>query len=399
MSKPMGADSPVDRFHQLQQYIGWTAADAELIRSIAKEIEPAFDPIITDFYVQIDRRPGLRALITGGDAQMLSLKTTLRRWLVELFSGCYDDGYILRRWQVGIRHAEIGLDQYYCTAAMSRIRTGLIDALLGLQDRDPPSLQAASRALNKLLDLELAIIDDAYQTERLARQQRVERLATLGQIAGGVAHELRNPLSVIKTSVYYLLHASPPATERLDEHLSRIERQVDLSERVISALTSVAGLPRPNPRPFSIAACLHEVLDQSSLPNSVEVTLEGIDGLPCVAADANQIQIVLSNLIRNACEAMSGTGRLRITGKAEENMVEIAVNDDGPGIPADRLSRIMEPFFTTKPRGLGLGLAISKSIVEKNDGQLVITSQVGKGSTFLLRLGVAASICEPAGPA
>ena len=322
----------------------------------------------------------------------MRLKATLRRWIGDLFSGSYDDRYVKRRWQVGIRHAEIGLEQVNCTAAMSRIRSRLVDALFRRENRDPSTLQAAVQALGKLLDLELAIIDDAYQTERLAQQQRIERLATLGQIAGGLAHELRNPLSVIRTSVYFLVHSGESSSRKAGEHLDRIERQVERVDGVIEALTSFAGLPHPDPRPFSIDACLRKVLDQASLPPSIVVTMEGIEPLPLITADGGQIEIVLDNIFRNACEAMSGAGRLTLTGKNEGNTVEIAIADTGPGISADRLARIMQPFYTTKARGLGLGLAISRLIVEKNRGELLVDSQVGQGSTFRLRLAAAVPV-------
>ncbi len=131
---------------------------------------------------------------------------------------------------------------------------------------------------------------------------------------------------------------------------------------------------------------MREVLIQTGLPETVEVTLVGLDLLPTVAADAGQIQIVFSNLFRNAREAMSGNGRLTITGRSDGPFVEIDVTDTGPGIPPDQIARVMEPFFTTKARGLGLGLAISRSIVERNQGELRVISVPGSGSTFLVRL-------------
>ena len=389
-SNPIDDGSPPGRFRQLQRYVEWTDEDAVLLESIARDVEPAFDAIVIDFYARIDQHPHIRSLIKGGDEQINHLKETLHRWISALFSGRYDDAYAQNRWRVGIRHAEIGLDQVFCTAALCRVRARLVDAIFDLKDRDPALRQAAARALNKLLDLELAIIDDAYHSEWLARQQRMERLATLGQIAGGIAHELRNPLSVIQTSVYLLLHAREPSAEKTAEHLRRIERHVNLADGVIGALTSFASLPRPDPRPFAIHACIQGVLEQESLPEAIEVSLEGLEGLPLVAADARQIQIVLRNLIRNACEAMGATGRLTITGIAQRDTVEIAVADTGPGIADDQLAKIMEPFFTTKGRGLGLGLAISRTIAEKNHGELLVRSRSGQGSTFLLRLRAAA---------
>jgi signal transduction histidine kinase len=330
-------------------------------------------------------------VITGGNDQVERLKKTLLWWIGDLFSGSYDREYVHRRWMVGLRHAEIKLDPAYCYMAMARIRTGLVDALYRTWIGDRAGLQDAVRALNKLLDLELAIIEHAYQTEHLARIQQIERLATLGQIAGGVAHELRNPLNVVRTSVYYLLNARQPSAEKMTEHLRRIERQVELAEGVISALANFARLPVPESRPFSIAGLMRDVLSANPLPETVQVELEDLEDLPAVAADRGQMQIVFGNLIRNAHEAMAGTGRLVIRGQAAGATVEIAVTDSGPGISAEQIGRIMEPFFTTKARGLGLGLAISRSIADKNHGELRVSSEYGRGTTFTVRLTAATS--------
>jgi signal transduction histidine kinase len=385
----MDHDSLIARFREMQDYLGWTEEDARAIQSIAADLEWDFAAIVADFYAEIDRHPDARKVITGGDAQLQRLRTTLLRWFEDLVSGRYDDQYVKRRWQVGLRHAEIGLDQIYCNVAMGRIRGGFLDAVSRVKNRDPAELQAAARALNKLLDLDLAIIEDAYQCERLARQKKIERLATLGQIAGGVAHELRNPLSVVKTSVYYLMHAKAPNAEKTAEHLRRIERHVELADGVISALSSFARMPVPEAKPFSIDKCLLEVLEQTALPESIAISLVGLHDLPLVSADASQIRIVLSNLVRNAAEAMAGSGRLTIKGKLDGGKVEIALTDTGPGIPADQLPRIMEPFFTTKARGLGLGLAICRSIADKNQGELRVDSRLGEGSTFSVCLSAA----------
>ena len=130
---------------------------------------------------------------------------------------------------------------------------------------------AVRRSLNTLLDLDLAIIEDAYQAEYLARQQRGERLAAIGQVAGGIAHELRNPLNVVKTSVYYLLNARNPTPAKTAEHLQRIERHVAVADGVITALSNFARLPLPNLRPFPVGPCVREVLELNPLPDNVQV--------------------------------------------------------------------------------------------------------------------------------
>ena len=242
------------------------------------------------------------------------------------------------------------------------------------------------RAFNKLLDLDLAIIEDAYQAEYTARLQRTERLATLGQIAGGIAHELRNPLNVVKTSAYYLLNARNPSPEKKVDHLKRIERSVELADNVITSLSNFARMPVPDLVPFPVEPVVRESLEINPAGAEVEVVVDCPGDLPHALGDRDQLQIVLGNLIRNALDAMGKGGRLTIAGGAKERLVEISVADTGAGIPASDLGRIMEPLYSTKARGLGLGLAISRSIVEKNQGKLLVTSEHGHGSVFTIRL-------------
>src|SRR6185437_3573095 len=149
---------------------------------------PNYSPHLTaridDFYDEIGRHPNALKVITGGQAQINRLKGTLIQWLRELLAGCYDQKYVARRWLVGWRHVEIGLEQVYTNVALSRLRLGLMRALHDNWRGDLQALQDTVRSLNKLLDLDLAIIEDAYQAEYAARLQRSERLAAIGQVAG-----------------------------------------------------------------------------------------------------------------------------------------------------------------------------------------------------------------------
>ena len=201
-----------------------------------------------------------------------------------------------------------------------------------------------------------------------------------------MAHELRNPLNVVKTSVYYLLNAKNPTPEKKAEHLQRIERHVTLADGVITALSSFAKLPVPNLRPFPVGQCVQEALEVNPVPEAVQVVIDCPPALPPVLADFDQMRIVFGNLVRNAREAMPEGGRLAITGRAAGDGVEVAVADTGVGIPPEKLGHIMEPLYSTKARGLGLGLAITRAILEKNKGGLRVASQPGEGSTFTVRL-------------
>lgn len=374
------------RYQELQRYVGWTAEDGRRVQSVAALLEPSFAALIDDFYAEIQRHADARKVITGGEKQIARLKGTLLQWVRELMTGQYDAEYVGRRWKVGGRHVEIGLDQVYTNVALSRLRQGLIDALGERWTAGTQELLAVRRSLNLLLDLDLAIIEDAYQAEYLARQQRAERLAAIGQVAGGVAHELRNPLNVVKTSVYYLLNARNPSPEKQAEHLKRIERHVTLADGVITALTSFAKMPIPNLQPFPIGQCVQEALETNPVAANIQVTLDCPPSLPMVLADIDQIRIVFANLIRNAREAMPNGGSLTIQGAAADGSVEVSVRDTGTGISAEDIHRIMEPLFSTKARGLGLGLAIARSILDKNKGSMRLTSEIGRGSCFTIRL-------------
>ena len=377
------------RYQDLQRYVSWSDADAARIRSAASVVQPFFVDLIEDFYEEISRHPEAHRVITGGLEQISRLKKTLRAWLAELFSGQYDQQYVARRWRVGVRHVEIGLNQVYTNVALSRLRSGLLTALQTAWQSNINDLMAVRQSLNKLLDLDLAIIEDAYQSVYLERQQRADRLIAIGQMAGGVAHELRNPLNVVKTSVYYLSNAKNPSPEKTAEHLQRIERQVGLADKVITALTDFAKLPFPQVRPTQVQASVAEALELTPMPSNVAVTMNLPDSLPAILADPDQLRIVLTNLIRNARDAMPKGGKLSLIAKEVESFVELAIADTGVGIPQDSLRRIMEPLYSTKTRGLGLGLAISRAIVEKHHGQLSVVSEPEVGSTFAVRLPAA----------
>lgn len=381
------AETLFERYQELVRYVGWSEADAGRVQALAPRVRPAFARLVDDFYEEIDRHPQARQVITGGSAQVARLKGTLTGWLEEMFRGPYDQAYVERRWRVGLRHVEIGLDQVYTNAALARLRRGLVDAAGTAWDGPWSELLSHLASLHLRLDLDLAIIEDAYQTEYRRRQTTAERLAAIGKIAGGIAHELRNPLNVVKTSVYYLLHARQLTEEKLRLHLERIERQVSLADGVIQALNDFARLPLPRLERVEVGDCLRSVVESLRLPEGIAVQWELADspGL-LVWADRGQLAIVLANLIRNAVDAMPDGGTLRLQGRRDGPQVELAVEDSGVGIPPEELSRIFEPLYSTKAKGIGLGLSIAHEILSRHRGSLHVVSQPGVGSTFTLRL-------------
>lgn len=388
----MAEPSQFERYQELQRYVGWTADDAARVQAAGPLVSEHFVPLVEDFYEEIDRHAEARKVITGGQAQIDRLKGTLIRWLQELFSGRYDADYVMRRWRVGLRHVEIGLSQIYTNAALSRLRSGLVDAVDQEWQGDAEGLLRTRMSINRLLDLDLALIEDAYQTEFQRREQSVQRLVTIGHVAGGIAHELRNPLNIIKTSVYFLLNAPNASPEKIRSHLERIDRQVTASDAVIAGLNNFARLPIPEFQRVDTRVFLQELTETLELPKNVDVRTQCTDDAGAILGDPQQLSIVFSNLFRNACDAMARGGQLQIAATHAGDGVEISVRDTGVGINKEILQRVMEPLFTTKAKGIGLGLAISRAIVEKHHGRLTASSETGKGTTFTVWLPRASDI-------
>ena len=227
-------------------------------------------------------------------------------------------------------------------------------------------------------------------TERRQLQERLvrrERLAALGELAGGVAHELRNPLGAIKNAAYFLDMALERPAPAIKESLQIIEREVETSDGIISSLLDFARPKAPSRKKVKISDVLQDALSHAHLPESVEVVVRPQDGLPAVPADPDQLVHVFSNLILNAAQAMPDGGRLTIAAEAR-NRESLAVRftDTGSGIPKSRIPKVFEPLFTTKATGIGLGLALSRMLVERHGGAIEVESEPGRGSTFTVRL-------------
>lgn len=385
----MDSDALQRRFDELRTYVGWTESDAMRVRSVAASLEPHLSGVVEDFYAEIDRHPEARRVLVGGAAQVARLKQSLRAWLDRLLHGPYDREYVASRFRVGARHVEIGLDHVYAAAALSRVRSLLAVHVAADWTGAREALTATLTSLHRLIDLDATIVEEAYHAAHVARRQAGERLATIGQVSAGIAHELRNPLNAAKTSAYFLTHARDPSAAKVREHLERIERQIGLADDVITALSELAKLPVPNLVPTSWPPLVAEVVESSGLPEAIRIATTVPDGLPAVLADPAQLRIVCGNLVRNARDAMPDGGELRIEFVLRGATVSASFADTGPGIPEEVLPRVMEPFFSTKPRGLGLGLPLARAIVDRHAGRLEILSGAGNGTCCTVLLPAA----------
>jgi signal transduction histidine kinase len=234
-------------------------------------------------------------------------------------------------------------------------------------------------------------LEDTLATLRATQDEllRREKLALLGRLAAGVAHELRHPLGVIANGVYYLGLVHAEATPDVREHLDLIASQVALAETIIGDLTTYAAAAPPQATRAPLRRIVEEQLARVGRADHIATRLQIAPDLPDADVDETQIGQVLFNLILNATQALDGRGgHLTIRADRDAQGIRVDVVDDGPGIPLERHGDIFEPLYSTKPRGLGLGLAVSRNLVEANGGRLTVASRPGEGATFSVRLPV-----------
>jgi signal transduction histidine kinase len=241
------------------------------------------------------------------------------------------------------------------------------------------ALEARVAARTSELEQAIRALQDT-QAELVKR----ERLAMLGQLASSVGHELRNPLGVMTNAVYYLrmIQADAPAT--VTEYHGILQHQIGLAEKIVGDLLDFARLRPPQRQTVPVRKLVDDQLARLGPLERITIRREGLDDLPPLTVDPIQMGQVLLNLFTNAEQAMETGGTLTIRGTAANGEIVLDVMDSGEGIPAGIMEKIFEPLFTTKARGIGLGLAVSKSLAKANGAELKAASQVGKGATFTL---------------
>ena len=225
--------------------------------------------------------------------------------------------------------------------------------------------------------------------EKLVRQGK---LTVMGELAGSVGHELRNPLSVINSAIYYLKMVQPDATDEMKQYLDMIGQEVWNAEKIIDNLLDFGRAISADLEVVPVSELVDQTLEKLALLESVKVTLDIPTDLPKVYVDPRQMRQVFGNLIVNACQAMTATsgagGKLTISAVLQGGMVRVDICDNGIGIPSENLHKIFDPLFTTKAKGIGLGLALSKKLIEANHARIEVESEAGKGSTFIVYLPV-----------
>ena len=237
-----------------------------------------------------------------------------------------------------------------------------------------------------------------------AEMLQAEHLATMGELAAGVAHEIRNPLAGIAGAIEIITKDFPqdhPDREVMED----LRQEVRRIEKVLNDMLAYA---RPKPPQFgradlkdTFARTLHLARQQTG-PKNVEFSVQVPPDLPAFRMDSEQLHQVLLNLVLNGVQAIESEGKVTIAAKldapggpGQADLVEISVSDTGAGIPPESLERIFRPFFTTKRGGTGLGLSLCRRIIRQHGGTLTVESKLGKGSRFIIRLPMREAVEEP----
>ena len=534
----MNSDDLLSRYADLQRYVGWTAEDAQCVAAAASLVRPEIPSLLEDFYAEIQRHPRAAAVITGGPEQIQRLKLTLGRWIEQLLAGSYDQAYVEQRASAGRKHVEIGLEQVYVSAALSRLRSGLAAVISRRWRGTPASRTATLTALHKLLDLDAALIATVYEEEHVRREQasvrlqleslvhqhrefsegllahapglvlvldlqgrivrlssqveqlqgvaasaavgrdwltmlvprtdhnrarrqlfeqvlkepgragsettgligdgprhqrqvrwastllrdaagqpfavlvlgqditdvkdaqdralRAERLAAIGQMATGLAHEARNALQRIQASAEMLeleLEHQPDSLA----FVRRIEQAQQHLHCLFEEVRGYAGPIKLDRAVCRLAPLWHEAWDILAAQRAGRsATLrESLGATQCEAAvDRFRLVQVFRNILENALAACANPVEIEITCQAAavgaQAGVQISIADNGPGMSTEQRRRICEPFFTTKPTGTGLGMAIVQRLIEAHGGTVAVGERTA-GAEILISLPLKAA--------
>jgi PAS domain S-box-containing protein len=513
-----------NRYCELQRYVDWTDDDALRVRAMARVVEPHVGAMIDDFYEELARHEETRRVITGGPAQIQRLKGTLRDWLADILSGDYTADYVAKHWRIGRKHVDIGLSQIFVFAALSRLRARLNGVIYRESGLPAAELACTLSSLNKLLDLDLALIEDAYDQEHAARKEaaerrrsdlmfrnvidaagcvivllredrttaflnsfteeltgmssrpdekafrnqfiaesdrdrfseqvgrafagefirgyqaglvirggevrsfvwnmrtidqyesaqvvlavgqdisslheaqakalQAERLAVIGQMSAGLAHEARNTLQRIQACSEMLEFEVTGNSEALDL-VRRIQQAQDHLHYLFEEVRGYAGPVKLDLSELGLREAWREAWQLLAVQRRGRVAcLEeelGCDSLLC-SADRFRMTQVFRNLFENAMAACKDPVVIRVQSEQgvlrDAPALRISVRDNGPGMSPEQQRRIFEPFYTTKARGTGLGMAIAQRIIEAHHGTIQVGNSLNVGAEIVITLPV-----------
>ena len=264
---------------------------------------------------------------------------------------------------------------------------GLVFSLVEMTER--------KKIQSKLEENALLLEEYANQMEELANERakqlsRAERMATIGQTAGMVGHDIRNPLQAMAGELYLAkeeIEALPDneSKKNLQENVLNIEQNLFYIDKIVADLQDYTKPLRPNREKINVERAIEEALLIVAIPSNLQVHISTKE-CPQFPADLSMLKRVLINLIQNAVQAMPNGGTLRVNATCKDKLVTISIQDTGEGIPEEIKDKVFTPLFTTKSKGQGFGLAVAKRLIEAQNGKITFDTQKGKGTTFMVQL-------------
>jgi len=378
----------------------WEQTAGDLVRTMGIQLAALTGVGALAFIFGDQLQRGVETLATTrkAAAEVLTLHQNIVRSLASGLITITPDGTVLTANEaacdvLGTKPAEIA------NRSLDVVMPGLLTMIAESRELRRADLAVGSLVLgvtvSPLRDLDDRVIGrvvnftDLTELRRLElASRRSERLATVGELAAGVAHEIRNPLASISGSIE-LLRAAPQVSDDDRTLMNIVHREIQRLNVLIGDLLDYAN-PRPSqPVDFDLGVMVRETVQVARADQNfaaVELTCEADEPLP-ITADPAKLRQVLWNLLRNASDAAATGGKhVRLEARAGDDGPSIAVIDDGPGIPKDKIARIFDPFFTTKQKGTGLGLATCHAIVTEHGGRIDVESAPGEGTKMVVRL-------------
>src|SRR5713101_5766518 len=413
------ASEPQDRVTEL---IEQQTAISEVLRAIASsphDLQPIFDAILDSATrlcradigsLRLSEESGLRCVAVRGDPLLVSQAWSSFPVLAE--KGSLPSRLATSRLPTHIPDLTAlegdHRDDFWITVVNAGLRTGLVVPLL--KDNEIVGLIGLGRKqVQPFTDKQISLFRDfaaqatiALESTRRERQYReaqmalahANRVATMGQLTASIAHEVNQPITAAVTyalAARRYLSADPPNFREVDDALSLIVKEGNRAGEVVERVRALIKKVPARKDAVAIDDAILEVIALTrteAANNSVSVRTQLAEGLPRVQGDRVQLQQVMLNLIVNAIQAMSGIGegaselQISIDAVPSEGGVRVGVRDTGPGLSPESLSRLFEPFYTTKPDGMGMGLSICRSIIEAHGGRLWATRCETRGALF-----------------
>jgi len=343
------------------------------------------------------------------DYSLSSIDRTLRRQKIEtlifgiIFTFFFCIVLCIILWKILIKPIQL------LAEGMQRVSQGDLNHRVEIKTRDEMGMlaetfnsmtrelrNARQKLENWAKELEAEV---AKKTEEIRRGQEqlihTEKLASLGRMAAGVAHEINSPLTGIVTFAHLMLKRIPPENKMDREDLEVIIEQAERCSKIIKGLLGFSRAIPAERTDIDINDTIRhalEIIQNQAKFHNIKIITDLSPDLPLIVGDASQLQQVFMNLLINAADAMNDRGQItiatRLTTEEDKEFIEIEFTDTGPGIPEEHMGKLFEPFFTTKPvgKGTGLGLAVSHGIVRKHGGHIKVKSAPGKGTSFFIRL-------------